>query len=60
MKPSVDTKKPSTYHMTNLSKYYTGKEKFEDMEHVRRLDAMSKRMISLGKVNFNYLFFKAP
>jgi len=42
--------------MTKLSKFYTAKEKFEDMEHIRRLDAMSKRMTSLGKVFISSIF----
>lgn len=50
MKAAVDTKKPSTYEMNKISKFNTAKEKFEDMEHIRRLDAMAKRMTSMGKV----------
>lgn len=55
VKSAVDTKKPATYEMTKLSKFYTAKEKFEDMEHIRRLDAMAKRMTSLGKVLLGFI-----
>jgi len=50
VKPSIDNKKPLTYDMTKLSKINSAKEKFEDMEHIRRLDAMTKRIATLGKV----------
>lgn len=35
--------------MGKTVKAYSAKEKFEDFEHIRRLDAMSKRILSLGK-----------
>jgi hypothetical protein len=30
-------------------------EKFNDMEHIRRLEAMSKRIVSIGKVFINLI-----
>jgi len=47
----VDTKKPSRYEKAKMCSLHTAKEKFDEMEHVRRLHAMTKRMESLGKVS---------
>jgi hypothetical protein len=46
----VDSKKPNTFNMGKGIKNQKGNEKFEDFEHVRRLNAMSKRILSFGKV----------
>ena len=49
VKAAVDTNKPFTFNMGRSIKMQSGKEVFEDFEHVRRLNAMSKRILSLGK-----------
>jgi hypothetical protein len=50
VKPRIDSAKPTTYHMAKSKGGGRQKEKFEDMEHIRRLEAMSKRILSIGKV----------
>lgn len=50
VKPMVDANKPFTFDMGKGNKIQKGNEKFEDFEHIRRLNAMSKRILSLGKV----------
>ena len=51
IKPRIDSAKPHTYSMTkNLTKNNRPKENLEDMEHIMRLEAMSKRILSIGKV----------
>jgi hypothetical protein len=37
---------------SNLTGGSRQKDKYEDMEHIRRLDAMSKRILSIGKVKW--------
>lgn len=49
VKSIVDANKPFTFKMGKSQKQ-SAKEKFEDFEHIRRLSAMSKRIVSLGKV----------
>ncbi len=49
VKPTVDAKIPFTFNM-GKSKNSSAKEKFEDLEHVRRLTAMQNRISSIGKV----------
>lgn len=61
IKSRIDTNKPKTFDMMNTNntsfnnkrnnRPVSAKEKFEDMEHIRRLEAMSKRILSIGKVN---------
>jgi hypothetical protein len=51
VKTRIDSAKPFTYNMArNIGDNTSQKEKFEDMEHIRRLNAMSKRILSIGKV----------
>ncbi len=48
VKPRIDNNNPQTLNIIKS----TGNrqtEQFEDMEHIRRLNAMSKRILSLGK-----------
>jgi hypothetical protein len=49
IKPVVDSNKPFTYYMGKNMTNYRAKEKFDDFEHIRRLNAMSKRILSIGK-----------
>ena len=50
VKPTIDSNLPFTYNMGKSNKNGNAMEKFEDLEHVRRLTAMQKRMQSFGKV----------
>lgn len=47
--PMVDNKKPFTFDKKPKGKYNSCKERYENMEHVRCLEAMSKRILSIGK-----------
>ncbi len=49
-KAVVNAKEPSSMNLGIKLKLQTAKEKFQDMEHIRRLEAMSKRILSMGKV----------
>ncbi len=49
VRPQVKCDKPFTFEMGRKLTLQNAKEKFEDFEHVRRLNAMSKRILSLGK-----------
>jgi len=49
IKKNVDNKEPHTFHMGKNLKHIKTKEIFEEQEHLRRLDAMSKRILNLGK-----------
>lgn len=49
VKPQIDVKQPLTFNMGKKIKHQSAKDKFDDFEHVRRLNAMSKRILSLGK-----------
>jgi hypothetical protein len=49
VKPQIDAKQPFTFNMGKKNKHQSAKDKFDDFEHVRRLNAMSKRILSLGK-----------
>jgi hypothetical protein len=50
VKPTIDDKLPFTFNMGKSKKNGTAKEQFQDLEHVRRLNAMQKRILSVGKV----------
>jgi hypothetical protein len=50
VKPVIDANKPFTFEMGKGKTNQNAKEKFEDFEHIRRLNAMSKRILSIGKV----------
>ena len=49
VKPYIDNKKPETMGYKKTNQYRSCKEKYDDIEHKRRLEAMSKRILSLGK-----------
>jgi hypothetical protein len=51
VKPYVDNKKPFTYDKRPKGIYNTAKERYEKMEHLRILEAMSKRILSIGKMH---------
>ena len=51
VKHYVDDKKPSTYYMKPKNCFKSAKEKYEDIEHLRILKAMSKRILSIGKMH---------
>ena len=47
----VDNKKPVTYDMKPKNHFKSIKEKYENIEHLRTLKAMSKRILSIGKMH---------
>ena len=47
----VDDKKPSTYYMKPKNCFKNIKEKYAEIEHLRTLKAMSKRILSIGKMH---------
>ena len=51
VKPYIDNKKPFTYDMKPKGIYNTAKERYEKMEHLRILEAMTKRILSIGKMH---------
>ena len=51
VKHYVDDKKPSTYYMKPKNCFKSIKEKYADIEHLRTLKAMSKRILSIGKMH---------
>ena len=51
VKAYVDNKKPFTYDKRPKGIYNTAKEKYDKMEHLRILEAMSKRILSIGKMH---------
>jgi hypothetical protein len=53
VKATIDDKVPFTFKMGKSQKNGTAKEQFQDLEHVRRLISMQKRIISIGKVYRN-------
>ena len=50
VKSYVDNKKPNTFDMKPKNCFKSVKEKYEDIEHLRTLKAMSKRILSIGKM----------
>ena len=46
----VDNNQPQTYNMGKGLSQTRQKELYDEMEHIRRLNAMSKRILSIGKV----------
>ncbi len=46
----VDNQEPQTFHLAKKLNHTKQIEIYEDMEHVRRLNAMSKRILAIGKV----------
>jgi hypothetical protein len=48
VKPRIDNTNPQTLNIIK-STGHKQSEQYEDTEHIRRLNAMSKRMLSLGK-----------
>jgi len=49
--------KPATFEFkANLQKKFVHAT-YEDMEHVRRLNAMTKRITNIGKVSFKVNFW---
>ena len=71
VKHYVDDKKPFTYDMKPKNCFKSAKEKYEEIEHLRTLKAMQKRVLSIGKMherkknrfdpiaNPTYFFFNA-
>ena len=51
VKPYVDNKKPDTYDIKHKNVFKPIKEKYADIEHLRTLKAMSKRILSIGKMH---------
>jgi hypothetical protein len=49
VKHYIDNKAPETIGYKKTNQYRSCKEKYDDIEHKRRLEAMSKRILSLGK-----------
>ena len=49
VKPYIDNSKPETLKVKPKGKYKSCKEQYDNMEHLRILEAMSKRIMSLGK-----------
>ena len=47
----IDNKKPTTFNMKAKNCFKSAKEKYEDIEHLRTLKAMSKRILSIGKMH---------
>lgn len=46
----IDNQQPQTYKMGKKLSQTSQKEMFDEMEHLRRLNAMSKRILAIGKV----------
>ena len=51
VKHYVDNKKPNTYDIKHKNTFKSIKEKYADIEHLRTLKAMSKRILSIGKMH---------
>ena len=51
VKHYVDDKKPDTYDIKHKNTFKSIKEKYADIEHLRTLKAMSKRILSIGKMH---------
>jgi len=51
VKPYIDNKKPFTYDMKPKNCFKSVKEKYDDIEHLRTLKAMQKRILSIGKMH---------
>ena len=51
VKHYVDNKKPDTYDIKHKNVFKPIKEKYADIEHLRTLKAMSKRILSIGKMH---------
>lgn len=49
VKPYIDNSKPETLKVKPKGKYRSCKEQYDNMEHLRILEAMSKRILSIGK-----------
>lgn len=47
----VDNSKPDTYNMKPKNCYKSVKEKYDEIEHLRTLKAMTKRILSIGKMH---------
>ena len=47
----VDNKQPVTFNMKKKNCFKSAKENYEDTEHLRVLKAMSKRILSIGKMH---------
>jgi hypothetical protein len=48
-KKRIDNGQPNTYDWGKRFKPTRANEIFDDIEHIRRLDAMSKRILAFGK-----------
>lgn len=51
VKHYVDNKMPETYKMKPKNCYKSIKEKYDEVEHLRTLKAMTKRILSIGKMH---------
>ena len=51
VKHYVDDKKPDTYNIKHKNVFKSIKEQYADVEHLRTLKAMSKRILSIGKMH---------
>ena len=51
VKHYVDDKEPSTYNKKLKNCYKSAKEKYANIEHLRTLKAMSKRILAIGKMH---------
>ena len=47
----VDVNKPATFDIKPKICFKSAKEKFEEIEHLRTLKAMQKRVLSIGKMH---------
>ena len=50
-KSYIDNKEPTTFKKKRKNCFKSVKEKYEDIEHLRTLKAMSKRILSIGKMH---------
>ena len=50
-KSYVDNKEPATFKIKRKNCFKSVKEKYEEIEHLRTLKAMSKRILSIGKMH---------
>ena len=50
-KSYIDNKEPTTFKNKRKNCFKSVKEKYEDIEHLRTLKAMSKRILSIGKMH---------
>jgi len=59
-KVHIDNKKPVTFNMKPKNCFKSVKERYEEIEHLRTLKAMSKRILSIGKMHERKKNFHDP